>query len=337
MSTPPIALIFGISGQDGAYLAHLLLSKGYQVHGTSRDAEANVFTNLGKLGLQGKVTVHSAALNDFRSVLSVLRKVSPDEIYNLAGQSSVALSFEQPVETFESISVGSLNILDSLRFDGRPVRFLNAVSTECFGYTPKPADETTPFTPVSPYATAKAAAYWTTSNYRDAYGMFACSAILGNHESPLRPLRFVCRKIATAAWRIASGSPERLKLGNVTIERDWGWAPEYVDALWAMLQQDSPQDFVIATGETHSLKNFVAAVFASVDLDWTAHVDTDPAMFRPLESPRSLLNPGKAERILGWRARYRMPAVARLLIEAERHGSVGPLPWNTVQADPKIL
>ncbi|MDR3435680.1 GDP-mannose 4,6-dehydratase [Telmatospirillum sp.] len=328
MDSPRTALIFGISGQDGAYLAHLLVAKGYQVHGTSRDAEVNHFANLERLGLKGKVTVHSAALNDFRSVLSVLRKVSPDEIYNLAGQSSVALSFEQPVETFESISVGSLNILDCLRFDGRPVRFLNAVSTECFGFTPTPADESTPFTPVSPYATAKAAAYWTTSNYRDAYGLFTCSAILGNHESPLRPVRFVCRKIVSAALRIKDGSSERLKLGNVAIERDWGWAPEYVMALWLMLQQDKPEDFVIATGATHSLQDFVATVFDRLGLDWTAHVDTDPAMFRPLESPRTLLNPAKAAAKLGWRAGYRMPEVAQLLIAADRQGCFGPTPWD---------
>lgn len=329
MTSPRIALIFGISGQDGAYLAHLLVSKGYQVHGTSRDADVNGFVNLEKLNLKGKVKLHSASLSDFRSVLSVLRKVSPDEIFNLAGQSSVALSFDQPVETFESISVGSLNILDCLRFDGRPVRFLNAVSTECFGFTPTPADETTPFTPVSPYATAKAAAYWTTSNYRNAYGLFACSAILANHESPLRPPRFVCRKIVAAALRIATNGDERLKLGNVAIERDWGWAPEYVEALWAMLQQDTPQDFVIATGETRSLRDFVATVFSAVGLDWTQHVDTDPEMFRPLENPRSQLNPSKAERVLGWRARYRMHDVARLLIDAERTGSFGPLPWES--------
>jgi GDPmannose 4,6-dehydratase len=327
MSEKRTALVFGISGQDGAYLAHLLLAKGYEVHGTSRDADGSGFSNLTRLGLKGRVTVHSAALNDFRSVLSVLRKVAPDEIYNLAGQSSVALSFEQPVETFESISVGSLTILDCLRFDGRPTRFLNAVSTECFGFTPTAADETTPFTPVSPYATAKAAAYWTTANYRNAYGMFACSAILANHESPLRPLRFVCRKIVSAAVRIADGSGERLKLGNVAIERDWGWAPEYVLALWRMLQLDQPEDFVIATGATHSLQDFVATVFDALGLDWTAHVDTDPAMFRPLESPRTLLNPAKAERLLGWRARFRMHDVARLLIAADRDGGFGPMPW----------
>ncbi|TAN57360.1 MAG: GDP-mannose 4,6-dehydratase, partial [Rhodospirillales bacterium] len=230
------ALIFGVGGQDGAYLSKLLLDKGYDVHGTSRDAELSAFSGLVRLGVRERVRTHSAVLTDFRSVFQVINKVAPDEIYNLAGQSSVALSFEQPAETLESISAGTLNILEALRLTGRHVRFYNAGSSECFGNTGEiPADENTPFRPRSPYAVAKAAAYWQVANYREAYGLFACSGLLFNHESPLRPSRFVTRKIALAALRIADGSKEVLELGNLDIKRDWGWAPEYVDAMWRML------------------------------------------------------------------------------------------------------
>ena len=192
------------------------------------------------------------ALKDFRSVLQALIKVEPDEVYNLAGQSSVGLSFQQPVETLESISVGTLNLLEAIRFTGKPIKFYNACSSECFGDIADAADESTPFRPRSPYAVAKAAAFWEVANYREAYNILAYSGILFNHESPLRPARFVTKKIVTAACRIAAGSREKLKLGNIAIQRDWGWAPEYVEAMWLMVQQDNPDDFVIATGETHS-------------------------------------------------------------------------------------
>jgi GDPmannose 4,6-dehydratase len=252
------ALISGISGQDGAYLAELLLAKGYQVFGTARDAQVSSFHNLTKLGIKQDVSLLSMALNDFRSVLQTLSRVQPDEIYNLAGQSSVGLSFEQPVETLESVAFGTLNLLEAIRFLQMPIRLYSAGSSECFGDTGgKIADEMTPFYPRSPYAVAKATAHWEVANYREAYKLFACTGILFNHESPLRPERFVTRKIITTACRIAAGSKEKLQLGNISIARDWGWAPEYVKAMWSMLQQGQPQDFVIASGETNTLQDFV--------------------------------------------------------------------------------
>src|SRR5215469_12593989 len=225
------ALVTGISGQDGAYLAQLLLEKGYQVWGTSRDAQISSFKNLDRLKIREHVRLASVALNDFRRVIQVLFKAEPDEIYNLAGQSSVSLSFEQPVETQESIYIGTLNLLEAIRFAGKGIKLYNASSSECFGdLDGKPATEETAFRPRSPYAVAKAAAFWQVANYREAYGILACSGILFNHESPLRPERFVTQKIVRAACRIAGGAKEKLSLGNIDIQRDWGWAPEYVEA-----------------------------------------------------------------------------------------------------------
>lgn len=313
------ALILGVSGQDGAYLAELLLDKGYRVIGTSRDAQLSRFANLTRLGIRDRVEVMSASLNDFRSVLQVLKRARPDEVYNLAGQTSVGLSFEQPVEAFESISIGTLNLLEAIRFLEEPIRLYNAGSSECFGNTEgAPADERTPFRPRSPYAVAKAAAFWQAANYREAYGLFACSGLLFNHESPLRPGRFVTRKIVQAACRIAAGSQEMLDLGNISVERDWGWAPEYVEAMWRMLQQDAPDDYVIATGETHRLEEFIEGVFGALGLDWRKHVRTDPALFRPTDILTARANPAKAEDKLGWKAQYRMRDVARMMVEAER-------------------
>jgi GDPmannose 4,6-dehydratase len=204
-------------------------------------------------------------MGDFRSVFQVVRKWLPRELYNLSGQSSVALSFDQPVETFNSIVNGSVNLLEAIRFTGEPIRYYNASSSECFGNVEGGfADESTPFRPRSPYAAAKAAAHWQVANYREGYKLFACNGVLFNHESPLRPERFVTRKITRAVHRIARGSSERLKLGNLTVRRDWGWAPEYVDAMWRMLQQEKPDDYVVATGETHSVREFVEAAFGHV-------------------------------------------------------------------------
>ena len=313
------ALICGISGLDGSYLAELLLRQGYTVVGTSRDAQMSSFANLERLGIRSKVEVASMAPNDFRSVLQVLAKHSPDEIYNLAGQSSVGLSFEQPVETLESISVGVLNLLEAVRFHNKAIRVYNAGSSECFGDTgDTAATESTPFRPRSPYAVAKAAAFWQVANYREAYGMFACSGILFNHESPLRPERFVTQKIIRAAVRIKAGSNERLRLGSIGISRDWGWAPEYVDAMWRMLQRDKPEDFVIATGQTHSLQAFIEEAFKAVDLDWKAHVDFESTLVRPLDIAVSRGAPYKAAAELGWRATKAMPEVVRAMIEASR-------------------
>lgn len=313
------ALILGISGQDGAYLTKFLLDKGYRVFGTSRDVQMSSFGNLVRLGVRDKVVLHSVSVNDFRSVLQAIIRSEPDEIYNLAGQSSVGLSFDQPVETFESISVGVINLLEAIRFFSRPVRLYNASSSECFGNTDgRAANEDTPFRPRSPYAVAKAAAFWEVANYREAYGLYACSGILFNHESPLRPERFVTRKIVATACRIAQSGEGVLSLGNIDVQRDWGWAPEYIQAMWLMLQQDKTEDFVIATGQTHKLEDFVRVVFEQLGLDWTKHVRTNPEFLRPTDIMISRADPGKAARELGWKARYSMPDVARMMVEAEQ-------------------
>lgn len=256
------------------------------------------------------------ALNDFRSVLQALTKVQPDEIYNLAGQSSVGLSFDQPVETLESISVGTLNLLEAIRFLDRPIKLYNAGSSECFGNTDgQPADEETPFRPRSPYAVAKATAFWEVANYREAYKLFACTGILFNHESPLRPERFVTQKIVKSACRIAAESNEKLHLGNISIARDWGWATEYVEAMWLMLQQERADDYVIATGESNTLQDFVSAVFETQGLDWREHVISDPTLIRPSEIMVSRGDALKAARVLGWGARYRMRDVAGMMVK----------------------
>ncbi len=313
------ALICGVSGQDGAYLAQLLLKKGYIVCGTSRDAQMSSFQNLVRLGIRDQVKLESVALNDFRSVLQVLMKIQPDEVYNLAGQSSVGLSFNQPVETLESIASGSLNLLEAIRFSGAKIKFYNASSSECFGDTgEQAADETTPFRPRSPYAVAKAAAFWELANYREAYGLFACSGILYNHESPLRPARFVTQKIVAAAWRITQGSGEQLHLGDISVQRDWGWAPEYVEAMYLMLQQEQPDDYVLATGESHKLEDFVAAAFACVGLDWQEYVVIDASLLRPTDIAVGQGNPVKAREKLGWQAQYKMKDIVRMMIEAKR-------------------
>ncbi len=316
------ALIFGISGQDGSYLARLLLEKDYEVYGASRDAQIACFSNLESLGVRDRVALESVSLIDFRSVLQALMKVQPDEVYNLAGQTSVALSFQQPVETLESIAQGTLNLLEAIRFTGRDIRLYNAGSSECFGDTIEPADERTPFRPRSPYAVAKAAAFWEVSNYREAYGLYACSGVLFNHESPLRPERFVTRKIVAGACRIATGSREKLNLGNISIERDWGWAPEYVEAMWLMLQQELPEDYVIATGESHSLEEFVEAAFSCLGLDWRKHVVLDPSLLRPADISVGRANPMRARDHLCWIANFKMRDVVRMMVEEEQKSEV---------------
>ncbi len=313
------ALICGISGQDGAYLAKLLLEKGYEVTGTSRDAQMSSFRNLERLEIREQVKLTSMSLVDFRSVLQVINRVQPDEIYNLAGQSSVGLSFDQPVETLDSITTGTLNILEAIRFTGAPIKLYNASSSECFGDTgDRSADEGTAFRPRSPYAVAKAAAFWEVANYREAYGLFACSGILYNHESPLRPERFVTQKIIAAACRIAQGSKETLTLGNMSIKRDWGWAPEYVQAMYLMLQHEKPDDYVIATGESNKLEDFVAEAFACVNLNWRDHVISDRSLYRPTDIAVGRGHPAKAREVLGWQAKYKMQDVVRMMIAAKQ-------------------
>jgi GDPmannose 4,6-dehydratase len=314
------ALICGISGQDGAYLAHLLLSKGYEVIGTSRDAEMSRFSNLTFLGIREQVNLRSMTLNDFRSVVQVLSEVEPGEIYNLAGQSSVGLSFQQPVETLESIAFGTLNLLEAIRFLGRPLRLYNAASCECFGQTTadSPAHEKSPFRPRSPYGVAKAAAFWEVANYREAYDIFACSGLLFNHESILRPTRFVTRKVVQTACRIAAGANERLRVGETRVVRDWGYAPEYVEAMWLMLQQSEPLDYVIASGQSHSLTEFIAACFKEVGLDWQEHTDTDRSLFRTTDILQSHADPSFAHERLGWQAKTCMHRLVARLIADER-------------------
>jgi len=315
------SLICGISGQDGAYLASLLLQKGHSVCGTSRDAEVSSFRNLETLGIKESVQLESMALNDFRSVLQVLIKVEPDEIYNLAGQTSVGLSFAQPVETLESIATGTLNLLEAIRFTKAPIKFYNAGSSECFGNTDGDfaADELTPFRPRSPYAVAKAAAFWEVANYREAYNIFACSGILFNHDSPLRPERFVTQKIISTICRIAEGSSEQLILGNTNIQRDWGWAPDYVEAMYLMLQQPVAEDYAIATGKSNSLQKFVETGFAYFGIDPSDRIVIDQSLFRPSEIMKSCGNPQKAKEKLGWQAKHEMQDIIMMMIQAKQN------------------
>ncbi len=314
------ALICGIGGQDGAYLARHLLELGYEVWGTSRDAHAGPIRNLEALGIRDRVQVVSAALTDFRSVLQAVTQVEPHEVYNLAGQTSVGLSFEQPVETFESITVGTLNLLEVIRFTEQPIRFYNAGSSECFGDTTgtEGANARTPFHPRSPYAVAKAAAFWQVANHREAYGMHAVSGILFNHESPLRPTRFVTQKIVEGAVAIAAGEQDQLTLGNMDIRRDWGWAPEYVEAMHLMLQLDEPEDFVIATGQSNSLQDFVQTAFELVDLDWNEHVLAVDSLRRPTDIAEGRGDASRAAERLGWRARSTMRDVVRMMVDARQ-------------------
>jgi len=315
---PKVALICGVTGQDGAYLAQLLLRKNYVVWGTSRDAQGANFRNLHSLGIRDAVKTLSMVPADFRSVFLALKQSLPDEIYYLAGQSSVGLSFEQPAETMQSTVLGVLNVLEACRLVDHPVRLYHAGSSECFGDTHgEAADEKTPFRPNSPYAVAKSSAHWLLDNYRNAYGIHACTGILFNHESPLRPARFVTQKIVSAVRRIAEGSDEKLKLGRLDIQRDWGWAPEYVDAMWRILQQDQPQDYVIATGKTHSLEQFVETAFAYFDLDWRRYVVQAPELLRPTDPLLIAGNPTKAQSVLGWQAIKLMPDVVAAMMFAD--------------------
>ena len=313
--TTKTALITGVSGQDGALLARFLLDKGYLVWGTSRDAQGSAFGNLRRLGIAERVRCLTMVPEDFRSVLVALRKSQPDEIYHLAGQSSVGLSFEQPAETIQSITMGMLNVLEACRMLDKPARIYQAGSSESFGDTHGvAADETTPFHPRSPYAVAKASVFWLLDNYREAYKLYACNGILFNHESELRPERFVTQKIVAAARRIAAGSTETLRLGRLDIARDWGWASEYVEAMWLMLQQDEPQDFVVATGLTFTLEEFVAGAFAAFSLDWRRHVVQDEKLFRPTDIQVSRANPAKAKALLGWEATVSGGDVVRAML-----------------------
>jgi len=319
------ALISGVSGQDGAYLARLLLEKGYAVHGTSRDPR-HPFPRLEVLGIRDRVRIHSCSLRSYPELLALIDGLRPGEIYNLAGQSSVGLSFARPMETMQSIAEAELLMLEVIRSLKLPVRVYNSGSSECFGQTApgSASDEQTAFAPRSPYAAAKAAAHWITVNYREAYDIYACSGIVFNHESPLRTEGFVVKKIVSTATAIADGrSSDKLHLGNMAVSRDWGFAGEYVEAMWRMLQQEQPRDYVLATGESHTVEELAAAAFAEVGLDHHDHVVVDPALFRPSDLGYSRGNPARARQELAWEARTKFHDLVRLLVEAERNAVAG--------------
>jgi GDPmannose 4,6-dehydratase len=317
------ALILGISGQDGSYLAKLLLEKGYEVYGGSRDAQMSTFNNLRLLKIIDKIKLVSISISDFRSTYQTILKIKPDEIYNLAGQSSVGLSFEQPVDTLESITTATLNILESIRFSNFPIKFYNAGSSECYGDTGIfHADENTLFQPRSPYAVAKSSAFWLVNNYRESYNLNASTGILFNHESPLRPNRFVTKKIISTACKIYKGSNETLYLGNIDISRDWGWAPEYVEAMWLMLQKNIPEDYVIATGVSRTLKEFIEITFQILNLDYEKFVKHDDSLIRPTDLKMGRANPNKAYRDLGWKANFKLEDIIKEMINFELKGII---------------
>ena len=310
------ALIFGISGQDGAYLSQLLINKGYIVWGTSRDAKKSKFTNLESLGIDKKINLVTILDDDFQKLLNLISKSLPDEIYYLAGQSSVGLSFQEPKETIDSNVLGILNVLEVCRLIDKEIRVYYAGSSECFGDTGDlPATEDTPFHPQSPYAVSKTSAFWLVDNYRNAYNLFVCFGILFNHESPFRSQKFVTQKIISTARRISQGSRDKLELGRLDISRDWGWAPEYVEAMWLMLQQDIPEDFVIATGETNSLEQFVEETFNQLSLNWQNYIEINEEFIRPYEITMSRADPSKAMQKLDWKAKYKMREVIKMMLK----------------------
>jgi len=328
------ALICGISGQDGAYLARMLLDKGYRVAGTSRDARMSRFSNLHQLDLADRVELYSMSPTDFRSVLYTVDKVQPDEIYNFSGQSSLGVSFQMPVETLESHTLSIMNLLEVVRFLKRPVRLFNAASGECYGGTRGEAlDETAPFHPRSPYAVAKVAAFWQVSTYREAYKLYACSGILFNHESHLRGLNFVTRKITHGVARIHLGQQQQITLGNINARRDWGHAEDYVNAMWLMLQQTQPDDYIIASGSTGTVRTFTENAFAAIDLKlhWqgagleelgidqhgVTRVSIDPQYFRLVEVEVLHGNPAKAEHQLGWQRQHTLATITAEMVEAD--------------------
>lgn len=318
-TTNDTALITGITGQDGAYLAQSLLKKGYQVVGAFRRASMVNTARLDALGITEDVELVPFDLTDHGNMRRVIESVAPDEVYNLAAQSFVGVSFEQPVTTGEITGVGVVRLLEAIREVEPGVRFYQASTSEMFGRVQAvPQNETTPFYPRSPYAAAKLYAHWTTVNYREAYAMHASSGILFNHESPLRGTEFVTRKITQAAARIKYGLQGELRLGNLDAKRDWGYAKDFVEAMWLMLQQPEPEDYVIATGETHSVEEFVSATFEAAGLGhWEDYVVTDPAFIRPAEVELLLGDPGKARRQLDWQPRTTFKDLVSLMVEAD--------------------
>ncbi|MFJ2966431.1 GDP-mannose 4,6-dehydratase [Streptomyces collinus] len=320
--TDKTALITGITGQDGSYLAELLLEKGYVVHGIVRRASTFNTQRIEHLyrdphDPEARLFLHYGDLTDGTRIAGLLERLRPDEVYHLAAQSHVRVSFDEPEFTGDSTGLGTTRLLEAVRTTGLPCRFYQASSSEMFGASPPPQHEGTAFHPRSPYGVAKVYAYWATRNYREAYGMYAVNGILFNHESPRRGPTFVTRKVATAAARIKAGLEDVVYLGNLDARRDWGYAAEYVEAMWRMLQQDKPDDYVVATGVSHSVRDFVEQCFAHVGLDWRDHVRFDERYLRPTEVDDLVGDASKAERVLGWRPTVRAPELARLMVDAE--------------------
>jgi GDPmannose 4,6-dehydratase len=316
------ALVTGITGQDGSYLAELLLAKGYEVHGIVRRSSS---FNTGRIEdiyqdphvPDYRLRLIYGDLNDASSLNRILRTVQPDEIYNLGAQSHVRVSFDVPEYTAEITGVGTVRLLEAIRESGLTPKFYQASSSELFGNSPAPQSETTPFYPRSPYAAAKLYSYWITVNYRESYGMFACNGILFNHESPRRGETFVSRKITRAAARIKLGLQDKLFLGNLDAKRDWGFAGDYVEAMWLMLQQDKPDDFVIATGVSHTVRNLLDEAFGYVDVDWHRYVEIDPRYFRPSEVDDLRGDMSKAQRLLKWEPKVSFRELVRMMVDAD--------------------
>jgi GDPmannose 4,6-dehydratase len=319
---PRKALITGISGQDGSYLAELLLSKGYEVHGIVRRSSSfntaridHLYRDPHESGVQ--LFTHYGDLADPVALTRLVYELQPAEIYHLGAQSHVRVSFDIPEYTFEITGVGTLRLLEAIREAGVKPRFYQASSSEMFGAAPPPQSEATPFHPRSPYGVAKVAAYWAAVNYREAYGMFVVNGILFNHESPRRGETFVTRKITRAVARIKAGLQETLYLGNLDAKRDWGYAPDFVEAMWLMLQTDEPDDYVVATGETHSVREFLDLAFTRAGLDWREHVETDPRYLRPAEVDLLLGDASKARERLGWEPKVSFERLVEIMVDAD--------------------
>ena len=322
----PTALITGVTGQDGSYLAELLLDKGYTVHGLVRRASTFNRGRIDHIALvpersHGRFHLHYGDLADGSSLRRVIEAALPDEVYNLAAQSHVRVSFDEPEYTADIVATGTLRILEALREHvertGRQVRFYQAGSSEMFGATAPPQLESTPFHPRSPYAVSKVAAHWYSVNHREAFGMFVCNGILFNHESPRRGESFVTRKISMAVARIALGLQKTLSLGNLEARRDWGFAGDYVDAMWRMLQQPSPDDYVVATGESHTVREFVEAAFGHVGLGWESHVTMDERFLRPSEVDHLRGDASKAARLLGWTPTVTFDGLVKMMVDSD--------------------
>ena len=317
------ALITGVTGQDGSYLAEFLLAKDYEVHGLVRRSSSFNTDRIDHLykdphNPEARLFLHYGDLVDGMGLREVLTRVQPNEVYNLGAQSHVRLSFDQPVYTVQSDALGTINLLEAIRDTGQPIRFYQASSSEMYGQVVEtPQTEQTPFHPRSPYACAKVYSYWQTINYRESYQMHCSNGILFNHESPRRGETFVTRKITRAATRIKMGLQDKLFLGNLDAKRDWGFAGDYVEAMWLMLQQDKADDYVIATGETHSVREFLDEVFSLLELDWKKHVQVDPRYFRPAEVDLLLGDASKARKVLDWQPKVTFRALAKMMVEAD--------------------